>query len=64
MKMNRGSVPVVRRPRNVDVGDRVMAGDVDVAGASIIVGDVVVSFDDADVLVVLSLVSHDSRGWF
>ena len=39
-----------------------MAGDTGVVEADIIVGDVVVSFDDTDVLVVLSLVSHDSRG--
>ena len=36
-----------------------MAGIVE---ADIIVGDVVVNVDDTDVLVVLSLVSYDSRG--
>ena len=41
-----------------------MAGDASIVGADIFVGDVVVSFNDAEVLVVLSLVNHDSQGWF
>ena len=38
-----------------------MADGTGVVEADIIVGDVVVSFDDTNVLVILSLVSHDSR---
>ena len=36
-----------------------MAGVIE---ACIIVGDVIVTVDDTNVLIVLSLVSHDSRG--
>ena len=41
-----------------------MAGGTGVVEADIVVGDVVVNVDDMNILVVLSLVSHDSRGWF
>ena len=41
-----------------------MVGDAGVVGAAIFVGDVVVSFNDANILVVLNLVRHDDRGWF
>ena len=41
-----------------------MADGTDAVEADVVVGDVVVSVDDTDVLVVLSLVSHDSRRWF
>ena len=51
---------MVRRSRDVNARDRIMAGGIGVVEAGIIVGDVVVNVDDTDVLVVLSLVSHDS----
>ena len=39
-----------------------MAGGTGIVEANIIVGDVVVNVDETGVLVVLCLVSHDSRG--
>ena len=41
-----------------------MVGDTGIVEAGMVVGDVVVNIDDTDVLVVRSLVSHDSRGLF
>ena len=41
-----------------------MAGGIGIVESGIIVDDIVVNVDDADVLVVLSLISHDSRELF
>ena len=39
-----------------------MAGGTGIVEVGIIVGDVVINIEDTDVLFVLILVSHDSRG--
>ena len=39
--------------------DRAMVGDAGVVGNSVFIREVVVGIDDADVLFVLDLVSHD-----
>ena len=41
-----------------------MAGIVGVVGDSILVREVVVGVDDANILVLSSLVSHDGGRWF